>query len=50
MNGWMQCKNRSFKKNKAGYTATLVARGWAGAVMKLTNWTVRQEQKPTNHP
>ena len=25
------------RKNKAGYTATKVARGWAGAVMNKTN-------------
>ena len=25
------------EKNKAGYTATQVACGWAGAVMKKTN-------------
>ena len=29
---------------KTGYTANLVACGWAGAVMKLTNQAVGQEQ------
>ena len=31
-------------KNKAGHTATEVACGWAGAVIKLTNQAVVQEQ------
>ena len=30
--------------NKAGYTATEVACGWAGAVAKMVNNTFRQEQ------
>ena len=30
-------KRKRKKENKAGYTATLVACGWLGAVMKLTN-------------
>ena len=31
-------------KNKAGYMATLFACGWTGAVMKLANQAVGQEQ------
>ena len=30
-------KKRKKERKKAGYTATLLASGWAGAVMKLTN-------------
>ena len=31
------------KKNKAGYTATLVACGWAGAVLEKVTWASGQE-------
>ena len=30
--------------DKAGYTATKVARGWAGAVIKKSNQAFEQEQ------
>ena len=30
-------------KNKAGYTATLVACGWAGAVLEKVTWASGQE-------
>ena len=33
-----------YEKNKAGYTATLVACWWAGAVMKKANHAFRQVQ------
>ena len=32
-------------KNKAGYTATPVARGWAGAVIGKVKWAYGQEQR-----
>ena len=32
------------KENKAGYTATLVACGWAGAVLEMVTWAFGQEQ------
>ena len=36
-------KGRKKKENKAGYTATPVACGWAGAVFEVT-WSLGQEQ------
>ena len=32
----VQSGSCTLKKNKAGYTATLVACGWAGAVLEVT--------------
>ena len=32
------------KENKARYTATLVASGWAGPVMEKVTWAFGQEQ------
>ena len=40
----MELLTVKLRKNKDGYTATLVACGWAGAVMKLTNQAVGQKQ------
>ena len=35
---------QSYKNNKAGYTATLVACGWAGAEIVKVTGAFRQEQ------
>ena len=37
-------RNVKKKKNKAGYMATEVACGWAGAVIKKTNQAFGQER------
>ena len=45
-------KERVRKKNKAGYTATLVACGWAGALLEKVTKASGQEpyaQKAQNH-
>ena len=40
------------KENKAGYTATLVASGWAGAVLEITTVSGKEPyaQKATKTP
>ena len=38
------CNSRKFGENKAGYTATLVACGWAGAIFEVTR-PFGQEQR-----
>ena len=36
-------QNATCRENKAGYTATEVASGWAGAVIKMANQAFGQE-------
>ena len=40
---WQNCVYTSYE-NKAGYTATLIACGWAGAVMEKVTKAFAQEQ------
>ena len=47
-NGQTQLCCRNYRQNKAGYTATLVACGWAGAVIDKVTLAFGQEQLAQN--